>query len=191
MVEKIFITGSVGAGKTTLARRLSAMLGIPFHEGDCIAWEQTGHGRVKRSDQRQAERIREIDEAGGWIIEGTPRKSQTCLFARAQRVVWLDPPLRVRLARVISRFVKQKLGLEKSHYKPTLRMLRLMFTWTFGFERGRNEFEAIACAHRDKLMVIRDARVSDAQLRRIAGLPEIEGRERTPHAPKRQEPYNL
>jgi adenylate kinase family enzyme len=118
MVEKIFITGSVGAGKTTLARRLSAMLGIPFHEGDCIAWEQTGHGRVKRSDQRQAERIRESTRPEAGSSKASRRKSQTCLFARAQRVVWLDPPSRVRLARVISRFVKRSSALKKAITSP-------------------------------------------------------------------------
>ena len=34
------IFGIVASGKTTLAKALSCRLGIPWYEGDCIAWVQ-------------------------------------------------------------------------------------------------------------------------------------------------------
>lgn len=43
--------------------------------------------------------------------------------------------------RIVKRFLKQKLGLEKCHYKPDLNMLKAMFQWTKEFEEKRPEHE--------------------------------------------------
>ena len=81
---KIFIFGIVAGGKTTLAHKLHSKYGIPFYEGDCIAWGFPGKERYKRSDSEQKNIILEIDKRGDWIIEGTYRKSQKCPFDMAQ-----------------------------------------------------------------------------------------------------------
>ncbi|MBC1425131.1 hypothetical protein HCA33_03005 [Listeria seeligeri] len=51
---KIRIIGSVGSGKTTLAKKLSEMEGIPYFETDRIVWkrEQT---EVRRTDSEKRE----------------------------------------------------------------------------------------------------------------------------------------
>lgn len=50
---KILIFGIVASGKTTLARKLSKILNIPFYEGDCIAWGFQGERRYKRTSEEQ------------------------------------------------------------------------------------------------------------------------------------------
>ena len=77
------IFGIVASGKTTLARKLSSEYNIPYYEGDCIAWGFPREERYKRSDTEQKNIIRNIDKKGDWIIEGTYRKSQKCLFDMA------------------------------------------------------------------------------------------------------------
>lgn len=67
---KIVIFGIVASGKTTLAKQLSQKLGIPYFEGDCIAWGFAGEPRFKRTDQQQEEAISAIDQNPSWIIEG-------------------------------------------------------------------------------------------------------------------------
>lgn len=49
--KKIHITGSVGSGKTTLAKKLSVELGIPYYEIDTIIFERHLSGDVRRSDK--------------------------------------------------------------------------------------------------------------------------------------------
>ncbi|ANU10991.1 hypothetical protein A1A1_07924 [Planococcus antarcticus DSM 14505] len=45
---KIYIIGSVGSGKTTLARKLSALLEIPHFETDNFVWQRQGGADVRR-----------------------------------------------------------------------------------------------------------------------------------------------
>ena len=49
----------------------------------------------------------------------------------------LDTPLYKRKFRIITRFIKQKMGLEKSNYKPNFEMLKYMFKRTNDFEKNR------------------------------------------------------
>lgn len=44
--------------------------------------------------------------------------------------------------RIITRFIKQIIGREKSNYKPTFEMLKLMFKWTDDFEKNRQTHES-------------------------------------------------
>lgn len=67
-VRKILIVGSVGAGKTTLARWLCRKTGIPHYELDCVAHEGEGKNRRKRTPQEQMEVLRQIDLTGVWIF---------------------------------------------------------------------------------------------------------------------------
>ena len=141
-VRKILIIGSVGAGKTTLARRLCLKTGIPHYELDCVAHEGEGESRRKRTPEEQMEVLRQIDLSGAWILEGTLRESYTEILAWAESIVFLDPPLLLRKTLIFLRFVKQRLGVEICHYKPDFKMLRLMYKWTRDFEAARPAFEA-------------------------------------------------
>ena len=155
---KVFIVGIVASGKTTLARELSKKYGVPYFEGDCIAWGFPGEARYKRSPEEQEATIQKINIAPHWIIEGTYRSSQRRLFDLADYIVFLDTPLHVRRRRIITRYLKQKLGVEPSHYKPSLEMLRMMFKWTQDFEANRAAYEMMLEAYGDK--VIRMSRIT-------------------------------
>ena len=152
---KLLITGIVASGKSTLARQLSDRLGIAHYEGDCITWGFPGEERFKRTPDEQRARIDQINENADWIIEGTDRKSQRILYEYADRIIFLDTPLPVRLWRIVGRFVKQCLGLEKSHYKPDLKMLKMMFSWTIDFEKQRKSYETFLRQYDAKLLHIR------------------------------------
>lgn len=151
-MKKIFIVGIVASGKTTLAKQLSKSLNIPWYELDCIVHNDTKEGRKKRSSEEQVEIIKEIDEKGSWIFEGTDRESYRCLYDMAEVIIFLDPPLWKRKIRILTRFIKQKIGIEKSHYKPDITMLKLMYKWTSDFERNRNEFELKIKRYQEKVI---------------------------------------
>jgi len=160
-MRKIFIIGIVASGKTTLAKQLSQTLHIPWHELDCVVYHQTPEGRVKRTAAEQLEVIEEIDRSGAWIFEGTDRDSYQCLFEMADTIIFLDPPLWKRRIRIMTRFVKQKLGIEACHYYPDLKMLYMMYAWTRDFERSRVSFEAKLQSYSSKLIRLSD--INDLQ----------------------------
>ena len=155
---KLLIFGIVASGKTTLAKALSCRLGIPWYEGDCIAWVQDKKTRYKRTPQEQQEVIRRLDAEGDWIVEGCYRESQKILFDLADRVIFLDPPLHVRKRRIFTRYVKQKLGLEACHYKPDRKLLRCMYQWTREFEEERGYYEEILKVYENKLVRVKSKR---------------------------------
>jgi len=151
-VEKIYIIGSVASGKTTVAKKLSEKLDIPWYELDCIVYCDSKTERYKRTPEQQVEIIMNIDKSKKWIIEGTYRKSCHCLLDMADTVIFLDPPLMVKKLRVLKRFIKQQLGMEKCHYKSDFKMLKLMFKWTARFEKDRKNFETMLQQYQTKLL---------------------------------------
>ncbi|RIX50204.1 hypothetical protein D3P08_20335 [Paenibacillus nanensis] len=156
-MKKIFIIGIVASGKTTLAKRLSQIINVPWYELDSIVHSNTPMGRYKRTAEEQLNVIMEIDKKGTWIFEGTDRDSYQCLYEMADTVIFLDPPLWKRKIRIFIRFIKQKLGIEKCHYKPDFTMLKLMYKWTKDFEQSRKDFEAKLTRYNEKVIRLRDS----------------------------------
>lgn len=137
---KIYIFGSVGSGKTTFAKKISEKLNIDWHEVDCIVYKVKDNIRVKRTLIEQIEYIKEIDKNSSWIIEGTYRESCDEIIKKSDKIFFLDTSLSLRIFRISFRFIKQKIGIEKYHYKSNLKMLYFMFKWTFDFEKSRELF---------------------------------------------------
>lgn len=157
-MKKILIIGIVASGKTTLAKRLSKEMNVPWHELDSIVHHQTPAGRIKRTAEEQIEVIKEIDSGGSWIFEGTDRESYQCLYDMADRIIFLDTPLWKRRIRIFSRFLKQNLGIEKCNYKPDYTMLKKMYKWTQDFEQNREQFERKLQLYENKVIRIYDNR---------------------------------
>ena len=98
---KVHIIGIPSAGKTTLAAGLAEALGVPHHDLDGVAYVDdrwTMRPSLERRaivDGILAERAFVTD--GGFLGWTEP------LFAAADRIIWLDPPLRVLTWRHIRR----------------------------------------------------------------------------------------
>ncbi|MDF2595637.1 MAG: topology modulation protein [Clostridia bacterium] len=54
-MNKILIIGIVASGKTTLAKKLSKKINVPWYELDSIVHHQTEAGRFKRTADEQIE----------------------------------------------------------------------------------------------------------------------------------------
>ena len=150
IVIKILIIGIVASGKTTLAKRLSNESGIDYYEIDSIVHDD--YNKRKRSNIEQQNIIKEINKKDSWIIEGTLRKNLYNLLDEADKIIYIDIPLNVRKKRILIRFIKQKFGLEDCNYKPTLKMLRMMYIWTKEFEDTKKGFEEQLKKYSDKLV---------------------------------------
>lgn len=157
-MKKILILGIVASGKTTLAKEISQKINIPWYELDTIVHHETPHGRNKRTSDEQITVIQDIDRHGAWIFEGTDRASYRCLWDMADTIIFLDTPLWKRKTRIVLRFIKQNLGIEKSHYTSDIRMLKMMYKWTRDFERERKEFEKRLHPYHQKLIILTDTK---------------------------------
>lgn len=154
--KKIIIIGSVGSGKTTLAKELSAKLQIPFYELDNVVWERHKSGDIRRTEVERKEYLNKIIHSEGWIVEGVHNEDWVeNSFQNAELIIFLDTNYAVRTYRIIKRFVLQKLGVEKSNYNPTLKVFLRMFKWNRYFEEeGKPNFFKKFALHHDKTLIV-------------------------------------
>jgi adenylate kinase family enzyme len=101
-VRRVSVVGTTGAGKTTLARALAAVLGSPHVELDALFWEprwKMAELPVFRS------RVASVVAGDAWVIDGGYSAVRDLIWPRADSVVWLDYPLTVILPRLVRRIV--------------------------------------------------------------------------------------
>ncbi|EAH4445311.1 TPA: DNA topology modulation protein [Listeria innocua] len=132
---KIRIIGSVGSGKTTLAKKVSKWLQIDFFETDRIVWKRE-ETEVRRSDSEKIAELNAILQKDNWIIEGVHLEAWTEeSISQADIIIYLDLPKKQIRSQLIKRQFKQLLRIEKAHYVVRFSMLKKMFYWDDLFDK--------------------------------------------------------
>jgi adenylate kinase family enzyme len=103
-VRRILVYGVTGSGKSMLAARIGARLGLPYHCVDDLTWEP---GWVPVAAELQRERIAEICATDAWVLDSAYGLWRDVPLARADLIVGLDLPRWLSLARLIRRTVRQ------------------------------------------------------------------------------------
>ncbi|MCF2648313.1 AAA family ATPase [Niallia circulans] len=139
---KVHIIGSVGSGKTTLAKELSTKLEIPYYELDNVVWMRKENGDSRRTEEEREKLLHRIVQTDKWIIEGVHHDEWVKnSFQQADIIIFLDTNYYIRTYRIMKRFIKQKVGIEKAHYQPSFKIFFKMFQWNKHFEEvGKPDF---------------------------------------------------
>ena len=102
--ERLVLVGTGGAGKTTLAKRVSERLEIPHIEFDGIRhgpnWTETPDDVFKETLSHRLK-----DER--WVADGNYSFARDIVWPRATTVVWLDYPIRVVMWRLFWRTMRR------------------------------------------------------------------------------------
>jgi adenylate kinase family enzyme len=98
------VYGVTGSGKTTLAARLGARTGLPWHSVDDLTWE-AGWEPVPVEEQRR--KIEEICRGDHWILDTAYGQWIEVPMARVELIVALDYPRLLSLARLARRTVRR------------------------------------------------------------------------------------
>ncbi|MEH7225377.1 AAA family ATPase [Bacillus sp. JJ1566] len=156
--KRIHIIGSVGSGKTTFANQLSSKLNISSYELDNVVWIRDKNGDIRRTEKEREEYLDTILQSESWIIEGVHNEEWvSSSFHHADVIIFLDPNYQTRMYRIVNRFLKQKLRLEHSNYKPTWKIFFKMFKWNRHFEEvGKPNFFKKYGVYNEKLLIIKD-----------------------------------
>ncbi len=107
--RRIVIVGSTGSGKTTLAHRLSHLLGVPQIEIDALFWMPNWE---MPPIETVRERIRQSLGDGGWIVDGNYSETRIVTWTQADTIVWLDYPLWLTLWRLFRRAIQRIVSQE-------------------------------------------------------------------------------
>ena len=101
---RILVAGTSGAGKTTVAARIAARLGVLHVEIDAL---YHGPGWVPR--ESFVADVEAFSAAPGWVTEWQYGAVRALLADRADLVVWLDPPVPRVMRQVVVRTVQRRL----------------------------------------------------------------------------------
>ena len=102
--RRIVVVGCTGSGKTTLARSLAGLLGVPHVELDALNWEP--NWTAAQTDVFR-QRVRDALTGDAWVVEGNYRVVRDLVWPRAELLVWLDPPYRVAAWRLLRRTLRR------------------------------------------------------------------------------------
>jgi len=162
-MNKIYITGSVGSGKSTLGKNLAKEFGFAYCELDSVIYKpyaESTSGNRKRSIEDKDALISDVLSSERWIIEDSGRKEFEYIWDEADSIILLDPPKSLRNWRIVSRWIKQMLHVEKCGYRPGFYMLKNMIKWARDYDKGELQSRLRRCE--DKLSILRN--LADVEL---------------------------
>lgn len=141
--QRIALVGCIGAGKSTLARRLGELLCLEVFHLDRMWWQGGGYRIVgKKTSEAHAMdteaflRLQEgLASQDRWIIDGG-RANLGVRLARADTVIFLDLPRRTCMWRVAKRT-----GSPRSDYPPDVqeswRWMVLLLRWVWSYPKQK------------------------------------------------------
>ena len=159
---KIHIIGCSGTGKTYLARKLSKKYNIQHYDLDDIQWDNSADGYgLKMPVNKREELLKQILIQESWIIEGVYYAWVTESFQMADVIYILDLPSYIYKYRIIIRFIKRKLGIEKGKNE-TFKSVYNLLKWTNKYQNNNlKEIKKILKEYESKVIWISDSREID------------------------------
>ena len=151
---KIHIIGCSGSGKTYLANALSKKYHISHFDLDDIQWDNNakGYGKKRTLDERKALLQEILFDNDEWIIEGVYYAWVQQSFDEADKIYVLDMPSYLYKSRIIMRFIKRKLGIQKGK-RETLKSVYNLLKWTETFQnKNLKEIRSILDRYDNKVI---------------------------------------
>ncbi|MGN0593856.1 MAG: adenylate kinase [Hominimerdicola sp.] len=105
MYNKILVIGCPGSGKSTFARRLRDIMGLPLYYLDMI-WHKADKTTVSQDEFDS--RLNEILTQDKWIIDGNYKRTLEKRIEKCDTVFWLDYPTELCLESIKSRIGKPR-----------------------------------------------------------------------------------
>ena len=103
-MQRISVVGNSGSGKTTVAKAIADVLGVPHLELDGV-FHQPDWRPLDSEEFRRV--VSEFTAAESWVVDGNYSGVRDIVWGRADTVVWVDPPrhrvMRQLLARTMRR----------------------------------------------------------------------------------------
>ena len=101
-MRRVMVIGCAGAGKSTLARKLSDVTGPPLVGLDRCYWRS---GWIEPSMTDWRETVEKLVAEPEWVMDGNYSGTFDLRMPRADTVIWLDYPRTVCLRRVLWRAI--------------------------------------------------------------------------------------
>ena len=133
-MRRVMIVGGSGSGKSTLAREIGARAGLPVVHMDALFWEP---GWVEADEQVFKQRVARAVAGDAWVMDGNYSRTWPSRLDRADTVIFLDLPTRLRVWRVVQRTI-QNYGRGRPDLGedcPERFDMGFLFGWVMGYRR--------------------------------------------------------
>jgi len=100
-MQRVMIVGSCGAGKSTMAVKLSAIIGITVTHLDILYWQP---GWVEPGIQNWRQTVQNIVLNDTWLIDGNYSRTMDLRIARADTIIYLDFNRWICLFNILKRY---------------------------------------------------------------------------------------
>ena len=109
-LDRIVVVGTTGSGKTTVAKEIARILGVPHVEFDAY---RHGPNWVETPDPIVRENLAGALSGDRWVADGNYSVARDIVWPRATRLVWLDYPIRVVLWRLFWRIMRRGISRQE------------------------------------------------------------------------------
>ncbi len=104
-MKRVMIIGGSGFDKSTLARGLGQVTGLPVFHLDQIYWQP---GWVERSEPEAVKLVQNVHASEEWILKGNYLRTFPERMTLADTCVWLDFPIFLRMTRIAQRSIRYR-----------------------------------------------------------------------------------
>lgn len=101
-LTRVVVVGTSCSGKTTFARRLAELTGVPHVELDALHWGPDWSLRENFRDAVLAE-----SERTSWVMDGNYPAVRDLIWRRCTAIVWLDYPFTLVFGRALRRIARR------------------------------------------------------------------------------------
>lgn len=157
-MKKVMVIGSPGAGKSTFARSLRDVTGLPLYYLDMI-WHKPDKTHISREEFDM--RLRELTALDEWIIDGNYSRTLELRLCACDTVFLLDFPTEACLAGAKSRIGHKREDLPwfEEEFDEEFRQ----FIIDFPFEHLPAIYEMLEKYQKDKEIIIFKTRVESEE----------------------------
>ena len=156
---KIYIVGSISSGKSTLAKKMSKSLRTPYRSLDEIVYtsdKSKPWGNRKRPVEERDNLFYSVIQQPSWIIEDTGRPCFEVGLMMTDTIILLEISSKLRNYRIVKRWIKQRLGIEKSIYNPRYEMLKCMLQWSKDYDEGKENLKDRIFPYKEKVITLKN-----------------------------------
>lgn len=107
---KINVVGTSSSGKSTVSRKLSEILSIPYVEMDALFW---GPNWEPTTFRELCEKLRLALNVDSWILDGNYTRTTPIKWENATTVIWLDFSFIRSLLQSLKRAIKRIIDREE------------------------------------------------------------------------------
>ncbi len=153
-MRRVIVIGSGGAGKSTFARRLADLSGLPLVHLDALYWRP---GWVPTPDADWDRVMEELAGGDSWIIDGNYGRTLSRRVAASDTIIFLDLPRLVCIWRLLRRrfeYRTQRRPELPAGCEEKLSWEFLYWVWTYPSRRRPGILRQLAAVRDEKRVLI-------------------------------------